>query len=260
MEKKLITLHRIAAAYGGKQVLTEVNLTVCEGDFLGIIGPNGGGKTTLMKLILGLLKPASGEIHFYQDGVAVPSLRIGYLPQYSHIDRKFPISVYDTVISGLAAEAGCFGRFSQAQRQRAQETIRMVGLEGLEQRQIGTLSGGQLQRTLLGRALVSQPQVLILDEPDTYLDRRSESQLYHLLTEVNLQRCAVILVSHDIGAVLQNVRSIACVNGTLDYHPSTSTIDEEWIETHLGCPIDLIGHGHFPHRVLACHGESVCHN
>ena len=126
-----------------------------------------------------------------------------------------------------------------------------MGLEGCENRAIGQLSGGQLQRAMLGRALVSNPEVIILDEPNTYIDKRFEAKLYELLEEINRER-AIILVSHDIGTVLQNVKTIACVNETLDYHPDTE-VPAEWLEEHFGCPIELLGHGHLPHRVLKCH-------
>jgi zinc transport system ATP-binding protein len=126
-----------------------------------------------------------------------------------------------------------------------------MGLEGLEQRAIGQLSGGQLQRALLGRALVSNPEVVILDEPNTYIDKRFEARLYALLEEIN-KECAIVLVSHDIGTILQNVKSIACVNGTLDYHPDTE-VSAEWLEAHFECPIELLGHGNLPHRILKCH-------
>ncbi len=248
----IITLHNVSAQYGGNTVLSNVNLTVYEQDFLGIIGPNGGGKTTLVKLILGLMAPLSGQVSYYKAGEKASSIRMGYLPQYNHIDQKFPISVEDTVLSGLSRQARIFGPYPQVLREKAAATIHQLGLEGLGKRPLGELSGGQLQRTLLGRALVSQPDVVILDEPTTYLDRRFEADLYQLLEQINKQ-CAVILVSHDIGMVLQSVRSIACVSGTLDYHPSTKAVTAEWIEHHFGCPIDLLGHGHLPHRVLASH-------
>lgn len=252
---KIIELQGISAAYQENRVLSDVHLTVDERDFLGIIGPNGGGKTTLVKIILGLLKPVSGNLCFYRDGKPVDSLRMGYLPQYASIDRKFPISVYDTVISGLSNQTGFLHRYNSRHHAEADRAIRQVGLSGMEHCSLDQLSGGQLQRALLGRALVSRPDVLILDEPSTYLDQRYESLLYDLLDEVN-RECAIILVSHDIGTVLQNVRSIACVSGTLHYHPSTSAVTAEWIETHFGCPIDLLGHGHLPHRVLSCHHQS----
>lgn len=247
----LIQLTDISAAYDGKTVLRHVDLTVYERDFLGVIGPNGGGKTTLVKLMLGLLKPASGSIRFFQEGKEVPEITMGYLPQYSSIDKKFPISVYEVVLSGLNKEKSLFRRFSTTQHERVREIIARMGLEGMEQRAVGELSGGQLQRALLGRALVSNPQVVILDEPNTYIDKRFEAQLYSLLEEINQER-AIILVSHDIGTVLQNVKTIACVNEELDYHPDTE-VPTEWLEEHFGCPIELLGHGNLPHRVLKSH-------
>jgi zinc transport system ATP-binding protein len=228
-----------------------VDLTVYRRDFLGIIGPNGGGKTTLIKVMLGLLKPASGAIHCFRNGQEVGELRMGYLPQYSQIDKKFPISVKEVVMSGLAKEKPLWRRYTPEQRQRTEEMMVRMGLEGLEDRAIGELSGGQLQRALLGRAMVSNPEVVILDEPNTYIDKRFEARLYSLLEEINKER-AVVLVSHDIGSVLQNVKTIACVNETLDYHPDTQ-VPAEWLEEHFGCPIDLLGHGNLPHRVLQCH-------
>lgn len=228
----LITLEHLSAAYDGVSVLHDVCLTIGERDFLGVIGPNGGGKTTLMKLILGLMKPSSGAVRYFRDGQPVPSIRMGYLPQYSSIDRKFPISVCEVVQSGLGSEVGIFGRYTSAQRDVVAQTIHRVGLEGLEHRSLGELSGGQLQRALIGRALVSKPDVVVLDEPTTYLDRHFEAGLYELLAEVNRQ-CAVILVSHDIASVLRSASSIACVNGTLHYQPSASAVTTEWIGKHF---------------------------
>lgn len=249
--RPIIELQDIEVAYDEKTVLRDVNLTVYEKDFLGIIGPNGGGKTTLIKVILRLLKPKKGSLRFYADGKSVEEIKIGYLPQYNNIDKKFPISVYDVVLSGLSRQKSLFRRFSKEQRQRVNDVIRQMGLEGLEQRTIGQLSGGQLQRALLGRAIISQPDVVILDEPNTYIDKRFEAKLYDLLGEINREH-AIILVSHDIGTVLQNVKTIACVNETLDYHPDTE-ISSEWLEKRFGCPIEILGHGPFPHRVLRFH-------
>ena len=132
-----------------------------------------------------------------------------------------------------------------------------MGLEGLEQRAIGQLSGGQLQRALLGRAIVSCPQLIILYEPNNYIEKRFEARIYCMLEDIN-RECAIVLVSHDIGTVLQNVKTIACVNGTLDYHTDTE-IPAEWLEEHFGCPIELLGHGNLPHRVLKCHNHSGEH-
>ena len=251
MNNPIIQLKQIEVAYDEKSVLTDVNLTVYNKDFLGIIGPNGGGKTTLIKVILGLIKPRSGEVCFFREGKPVDEIKMGYLPQYNQIDKKFPISVYDVILSGLSKQKSLFRRFNKEQHAKVTETIAQMGLDGREQRAIGQLSGGQLQRALLGRAIISEPDVVILDEPNTYIDKRFEAKLYKLLEEINRER-AIILVSHDIGTVLQNVKTIACVNEILDYHPDTE-VPAEWLEENFGCPIEMLGHGNFPHRILKCH-------
>ena len=249
----IIQISNLNAAYEGKTVLSQVNLTVYERDFLGIIGPNGGGKTTLVKCILGLHKPEQGNIRFFKNGKEVSNINMGYLPQYNSIDRKFPISVYEVILSGLSKQKPLLQRYNKTHHEQVRQIIAHMGLEGLEERAIGELSGGQLQRTLLGRALVSNPEVVILDEPNTYIDKRFETKLYSLLEEINRER-AIVLVSHDIGTVLKNVKTIACVNETVHYHPHTE-VPTEWLEEHFGCPIEMLGHGTFPHRVLKCHHE-----
>lgn len=252
MASPIIEIKNLSAGYDGRTVLRDVNLTVYERDFLGIIGPNGGGKTTLIKCILGLLKPISGEIKFASPQRTTNSqLTMGYLPQYNSIDRKFPITVEEVILSGLSSKKPLASRFTAAHREKAHQVIARMGLEGMEKRAIGALSGGQLQRALLGRAIVSDPAVVILDEPSTYIDKRFEARLYQLLAEINAD-CAIILVSHDIGTVLQQVKSIACVNETLDYHPDTG-VSEEWLERNFNCPIELLGHGPLPHRILGEH-------
>ena len=149
--KRLIELENITAGYDRKIVLKQVSLTIWEDDFLGIIGPNGGGKTTLLKVILGLLRPQEGTVRFYQDDQPVSGLKIGYLPQMSLIDRKFPISVHEVIASGLASEKPCFRNYRADQLQRIEEVVVQMGLEDLQYRSIAELSGGQLQRVLLGR-------------------------------------------------------------------------------------------------------------
>ena len=268
MSTPLIEIKNLSAGYDNRTVLRNVNLTVYNRDFLGIIGPNGGGKTTLIKCILGLLKPTAGEI-LYSDKRFVASdkqrgtaqrpalttnrsvLKMGYLPQYNSIDRKFPITVEEVILSGLSSQKSLISRFTATHREKARQVIARMGLEGLEKRAIGALSGGQLQRALLGRAIISDPALVVLDEPSTYIDKRFEARLYELLAEIN-HDCAIILVSHDIGTVLQQVKSIACVNETLDYHPDTG-VSEEWLERNFNCPIELLGHGALPHRILAEH-------
>lgn len=247
----LIQIESLSAAYESRTVLHDVNLCIYEKDFLGIIGPNGGGKTTLIKTILGLLKPSAGKINFYNNNQPVNNISMGYLPQYNSIDHKFPISVEEVILSGLSSKKSLIGPFTNEHHDRVRQVVARMGLEGLEQRAIGQLSGGQLQRALLGRAIASDPQVVILDEPSTYIDKQFEARLYELLSEIN-HECAIILVSHDIGTVLQNVKSIACVNETLDYHPDTG-VTPEWLERNFHCPIELVGHGGLPHRILGKH-------
>ncbi|MDR1623942.1 MAG: ABC transporter ATP-binding protein [Tannerellaceae bacterium] len=248
---KLIEIKNVTAAYGAKTVLRNVTVNLYEDDFLGIIGPNGGGKTTLLKIALGLLPAVSGSVHFYKGGKEVPSLKTGYLPQMNQIDKKFPISVKEVIASGLVSEKRLFRSFGAKQHERINDVVKQMGLEELSTRPIGELSGGQLQRVLLGRSIVSCPDVLILDEPSAYVDKRFESHFNHLLEEIN-KESAIILVSHDIGTVLSMVKNIACVNETLHYHAGVDVSEDWWGEAYA-CPIDLIGHGDLPHRVLKKH-------
>ena len=198
MNAPLIEIKSLRAAYDGKTVLHDVNLTVYDRDFLGIIGPNGGGKTTLIKCILGLLKPAGGTIayHSCRPGGADGKLAMGYLPQYTAIDRKFPITVEEVVLSGLAGRKPLTARFTGAEREKAAQVMTRMGLDGLGHRPIGTLSGGQLQRALLGRAVISDPEVVILDEPSTYIDRRFEARLYELLSPSNCWDTGCYLIAY----------------------------------------------------------------
>lgn len=251
--EKLIEIKKLAASYDTKLVLHDVSLDVWKHDFLGIIGPNGGGKTTLLKIILGLMAPVSGKVFFYENGQCVPSLKIGYLPQVNLIDKRFPIAVHEVIASGLAGEKKRFGDFTASQKARIHELIIEMGLEAFAKRAIGELSGGQLQRVLLARAIVSCPQLLILDEPNTYVDKRFESQFYELLGDIN-KNTSIILVSHDVGTLLPMVKNVACVNETLHYHPG-SDLSDEWLSKTYACPIELVGHGDLPHRVLKKHDE-----
>jgi len=242
--EKLIQINNVSAGYDGKTVICHVDLTIFERDFLGIIGPNGGGKTTLLKVILGLLKPVSGEITFYSSGM---DKKIGYMPQTNQIDKKFPILVSEIILSGLMSEK----LNKQEKMQKAIDISRKMGVENILSKPIGSLSGGQLQRVLLARAVINNPLLLILDEPNTYVDKHFEHHFYEYLQEIN-NETAIILVSHDIGTVVSKVKNIACINETLHYHPGTA-IETEWLEEHFACPFDLIGHGAIPHRVLKEH-------
>ena len=227
----LLRLSDISARSGPKTVLHHVSLQVAPHDYLGIIGPNGGGKTTLVRVILGLLKPSAGTIAYYREGRETATIPMGYLPQYSQIDRHFPISVRQVVRSGLDTPRQLLRRHSAGQQRRVDDTLQLMQIADLAGRPIGTLSGGQLQRVLLARAIVSQPQLLIRDEPNTYIDKRFEHQMYDMLDTLNRQ-CAIVLVSHDIAAVLDRARHIACVNHTLHYH-EVGDMPREQLEQHF---------------------------
>lgn len=228
MSKPIIQIEHVSAEYNGKQVLKDINLTVYQDDYLGIIGPNGGGKTTLMRLILGLKKPTKGSIHFCSEG---KEISMGYLPQYNDLDKQFPISVYEVVLSGLSKSKSLFTRYTKLHHQQVAETLERMQISDLKDRHIGALSGGQLQRVLLARAIVSKPDVVILDEPNTYIDRRFQKQMYEMLEQIN-KECAIIIVSHDIAEVLNNVKHVACVNHNLHYHDTTD-MPKEKLEEHF---------------------------
>ena len=191
----------------------------------------------------------------YEDKVALEnvSLEIFDLPQYNDIDRQFPISVSEVVLSGLSRQTPLFAPFTKEHHQKVNETLRRIDMEDFAHRPIGSLSGGQLQRVLLARAIVSRPEVVVLDEPNTYIDKRFQEQMYQMLDTIN-HDCAIIIVSHDVGTILQNVKEVACVNRTLHYHNSTEIPNSE-LREHFGCPIELLGHGDMPHRVLKSHDD-----
>ncbi len=250
---KILEIKNLSVSYDDNPlVLKNVNLDVFEHDFLGIIGPNGGGKTTLLKTVLGLVKPAGGSISFFKDKTKVDKINIGYLPQINQIDKKFPISVDDVILSGLTTKKSVFSPYTNEQKDKVKSVAKQMGLEKLTDRPIGALSGGQLQRTLLGRAIIDNPELLVLDEPNSYVDKRFESDFYKILEDIN-KDTAIILVSHDIGTVISSVKNIACVNEGLHYH-SGANITTDWLEeSYSSCPIEIIGHGDFPHRVLEKH-------
>lgn len=228
---ELIKVNGVSASYDDKQVLDNVSLTVFEKDFLAIIGPNGGGKTTLVKVILGLKKPDCGNVTFFSNGHPAAYINIGYLPQYTSIDRNFPISVYDVVLSGLNSQKPFLRPFTKHQRQQVHDTIERMELSEFTNKNIGTLSGGQLQRVLLARAIVSKPNAIILDEPNTYVDARFKEQMYQMLETAN-KECAVVMVSHDIAEILHYTKNIACVNHTMHYH-SAADMPQEKLEEHF---------------------------
>ncbi len=233
--------------YNDTPVLERINLRVEHGEFLGIIGPNGGGKTTLLKLILGLLTPDRGSVLVFGRKPAAIRHRIGYVPQHLVFDRNFPATVEEIVLMGRLGQ-GRPGPATGADRNAARRALAMVGLDGQRGHRFGDLSGGQRQRALIARALAADPAMLLFDEPTANVDSASGEQLYHVLRELN-RRMTILVVSHDIGFVKQEITSVVCVNRTLVVHP-TIDLNGRTIIDMYGHDLSLIRHDH------RCAGES----
>jgi zinc transport system ATP-binding protein len=250
--QKIIELNEVTAGYDQEVALKDANLVVNERDFIGVIGPNGGGKTTLVKLMVGLLKPMKGRVVLHQQRSNGFQSVIGYLPQVNRFDNRFPISVIDVVLSGLLSEKSAFSVFSRKDKDNALALLDKMGISDLYKKPIGELSGGQMQRVFLCRAIITSPRLLILDEPNTFVDNQFEADLYETLKELNNQM-AIMIVSHDVGTISYYVKTIACVNKSLHYHPS-NIISEQQLAAY-GCPIQIITHGDIPHTVLKKHNH-----
>ncbi len=244
----LFEMKSLSVSYGADLILEEVDFRVYENDFIGVIGPNGGGKTTLLKVILGLVRPLKGKLIFGED--LKNSNNIGYLPQISTGDINYPVSVRDVVLSGLMIRKGLVSRMNKADRKKADSVIDDLGLSSLAGSSLNELSGGQLQRVLLGRAIIGDPKLLLLDEPGNFVDTNFENDFYEKLRILN-NRMAILMVSHDIGTISAHIKSFACVNRHLHYHPSSEISNEQLLA--YGCPIQLITHGEVPHTVLKTH-------
>lgn len=242
----IIEIKNVNAGYEQTPVLSGVNFCIKKQDFIGIIGPNGGGKTTLLKVILGLIKPDCGDVIYH-----TPKQNLfGYLPQNNQFDKRFPISVEEVVLSGLLSEKGLLRQYHKTDYRKATDLLEKYGMGKYINAPIGELSGGQMQRVFLCRAIISSPRVLILDEPTTYVDSNFEKEFYPILKELN-KTLAVVMVSHDLGTICSYVKTIACVNKTLHYHQS-NLISQEQLKSY-NCPIEIISHGMVPHRVLDNH-------
>ena len=256
IEKYILKIENRDLGYSKDNIiLRNVNLNIYENDFLGIIGPNGGGKSTLIKSILGLLPYNTGREIFFKNEKETPKLNIGYLPQINLIDKQFPIGVFDTIISGIKLKKTAF-RYTEEQKSSVYILAEKMGIVEYLNQPIGKLSGGQLQRVLLARSIIDQPDLLILDEPNTFVDKKFESFFYEFLSILNLTT-AIIMVSHDISTTLRLVKNIACINNSVHYH-SGNEVSNEWLRETYNCPIDLITHGNVPHRVLASHDDCEC--
>ena len=245
----LVSLHDVTVAYDGCIVLDRVNLEIGDSDFIGVIGPNGGGKTTLVKTIVGVL-PYSGSIDFTPALFRGSQRLIGYMPQQTKFDRAFPISVREVVMSGLQSGHGFWSRYTSNDRKKVSALLEMAGINDIADNQISEISGGQLQRAMLCRAIITEPKLLILDEPTNFVDNRFENELYTMLKQLN-ERMAIVMVSHDIGTITSVVKEIVCVNRTVHRHHS-NIITEEQLQNY-NCPIQIISHGNIPHTVLEHH-------
>lgn len=243
----VIRLENVWYGYNSHSVVENVSLAIHAGDFLAMTGPNGGGKTTLLKLILGLYSPRRGTIRVLGRPPADASHEIGYVPQDVHINPSFPVTALDVVLMGKLSPRRRWGRYTGTDRREAEAALARMGMEHLAGRRIGELSGGQRQRVFIARSLVTRPRVLLLDEPTASIDTKGQIDFYGLLRELN-REMTVVVVSHDLLAISEYVKSVACVNRQLHYHRQ-----EEIAEGNVNdicpctveevCPVGLVTQG-----------------
>lgn len=252
MSEYAIEIENLWAGYDQEAVLEDVCLTVEEGGFLAIIGPNGGGKTTLLKVILGLLEPMRGRVRLFGQDVRRGRHWVGYVPQRVEMDQAFPICVWEVAMMGRLGRRGLFHRYTAQDARAVERALRDVEMWDLRDRPIGELSGGQKQRVYLARALAAEPRLLLLDEPTASIDPQVRMHIYELLRALN-ERVTIVLITHDVGVISAYVKTVGCLNRRLFYHGG-GEVTEEMIENAYQCPIDLIAHG-LPHRVFAEHPD-----
>ncbi|WKY47588.1 ABC transporter ATP-binding protein [Eubacteriaceae bacterium ES3] len=251
MSEKAIRVKDLTVTYGQTTALEGVCLDVEEGEYLGIIGPNGGGKTTFLKALLGLTEIDAGKIEIFGESDPPYANPLGYVPQFSGLNRGFPMTVVEVVETGFISRSiRPFFKYSRGQHETAIELLKQVGIHQLAKRQIASLSGGEFQRMLIARALAVRPRILFLDEPTASVDARSREDIYQLLKELN-REMTIVLVTHDLLAISSHVGRLACLNCKLVYHGEPE-LNESIVTQLYGCPVDLIAHG-VPHRVLKEH-------
>ena len=248
--REVISIKHLWAGYGGDAVLEDINLSIRELDFIGLIGPNGGGKTTLLKVLLGLLPPLRGEVRVMGEPVEEGRRHIGYVPQLAQFDRDFPINVWDVVRMGRLGKRRLLQRLTSEDEEIVAQALRRVDLLALRNRSIGELSAGQRQRVYIARGLATGPEILFLDEPMASVDVQVRASIYELLQWLN-ERITILMVSHDVSAISTYVKSVGCLNRWLFYHGDRE-LTSDMLEAAYQCPIDLIAHG-VPHRVFPEH-------
>ena len=249
----VIELEKVSFAYNGRQVLTQVDLKVAARDFAAVVGPNGGGKTTLLRIILGLLKPQSGQVRIMGQPPERRRRVLGYMPQYAQVDLNFPVSVLEVVLMGRLGGVGLRARYSRADRAAAIQALEQVEMSDLAGRRFGSLSGGQRQRALIARALAGDPAILLLDEPTANVDPAGEREIFDILHQLN-QEHTILVVSHDLGFVSPHVGHVICVNrrGGVVTHP-TAQITPELINAIYGRTMHIVRHDHQgPPQGCAC--------
>jgi len=255
----IVEISGVSFSYTGDPILQDVNLVVRQGDFIAMIGPNGGGKTTLLKLILGLLKPAKGTIRVNGKLPQKVSTCIGYVPQNVHINNNFPITASDVVLMGKLDPKKRWAHKSSQNIEEAMVALDRLKMTAFADKKIGELSGGQRQRVFIARALVTRPTLLLLDEPTASIDTKGQTDFFRLLKELN-QEITILVVSHDLLVISKYVKSVACVNKRLHFHDQAE-ITGDMLETMYPCtveevcPVELVAHG-LPHRVLKQHNEN----
>lgn len=247
----IIEVRDLWFSFTGSPVLEGVDLEIYPGDFLAVIGPNGGGKTTLLKLMIGLLKPDKGSVRIFGRPPREVSHRIGYVPQEVGLDKRFPISVYDVVLMGRLHGGGGRWRFSRQDQTLARKALERVEMWGLRKHRIEALSGGQRQRVFVARALAAEPELLLLDEPMVSVDQKGQTDFYTFLKDLN-ETVTIVLVSHDPMVLSTHIKSVACVSKQVYFH-NAPEITQEMMEMAYQCPVELISHGKVPHRVLPDH-------
>ncbi len=243
MNSETVTLKNLSVSIGGAKILDGISMRVCRGEFLGLIGPNGGGKTTLLRVILGLQKPTSGSVKVFGKDPVESRKRVGYVPQRLFFDRDFPITVGEIALMGRLSAKKMFAGYGSEDKALAEDALGTVGLAGLKKRQVGELSGGELQRLLLARALASEPELLLLDEPTASIDPAMKTTIYDLLDKLR-ESMTIILVTHDTGTISKHVSRIACLNCTMSMHEEDDLTSEE-LSGMYRYPVGIVKHeGH----------------
>ncbi len=251
--EKALEIKNLSAGYEGEIVIKDIDLDIDHGEFFGLIGPNGGGKSTLLKAILGLIEPIKGTIRIYGKPPTIGRRFVGYVPQYSTFDKDFPITVKNVVLMGRRRNKGLKPWYSRKDLDVVKDSLSQVNMLEYMDRHIDALSGGQKQRVFIARALATSPRMLLLDEPTASVDAQVEESIYKLLTDLNAE-ITIILVTHDIGVISSHVSTVACLNKHM-FSNNDRMITSEMLEEAYQCPVDLIAHG-VPHRVLPPHDHS----